>query len=165
VIIPELHVDERGFFARTYSLDEFKTVGLNPVISECSISYNERKGTLRGMHYQAPPHGEAKLVRCTKGSVFDVAVDLRADSPTFRLWEGVTLSAENRWAFFIPEGLAHGFLTLEDATELSYQISTRYDAGAAGGFRWDDPVVGIEWPKVVPYTIAPKDLAWPRLSS
>lgn len=163
VVIPEAHTDERGFFARTYSRADFEAAGLESTVSECSISYNERKGTLRGMHYQVAPHEEVKLVRCTKGRVFDVAVDLRRGSPTYRSWDSVILSAENRWSLFIPKGFAHGFLTLEEDTEIAYQISTPYVRQHARGFRWDDPAVGIEWPDAGPRTIAEQDRGWPEL--
>ena len=163
VVIPEPHTDERGFFARTYSRADFEAAGLESTVSECSISYNERKGTLRGMHYQVAPHEEVKLVRCTKGRVFDVAVDLRRDSPTYRSWDSVILSAENRWSLFIPMGFAHGFLTLEAGTELTYQISNTYAPIGARGLRWDDPVLGIQWPAVGPMTISQRDRTWSLL--
>lgn len=163
IVEPERHVDDRGFFARTYSETEFEAAGLASTVAECSISYNARRGTLRGMHYQLSPHEEAKLVRCTRGSVFDVAVDLRENSPTYGSWASVVLSADNRLAFFIPTGLAHGFLTLEDATELEYQISTAYAPSSAGGIRWDDPDLDISWPDVGSMTIAERDRRWPML--
>ncbi len=119
---------------------------MNPAVVQCNASFNARRGTLRGMHYQAEPHGESKLVRCVRGAIFDVAVDLRADSPTFRRWHGVELSAENRLAFYIPAGLAHGFQTLADDTEMLYQMGDPYVPDAARGVRFDDPAFGIEWP-------------------
>jgi dTDP-4-dehydrorhamnose 3,5-epimerase len=146
VIEPERFEDERGFFARTWDVDEFAQHGLNQRVVQCSISYNRRRGTLRGMHYQAPPHEEAKLVRCTAGAIFDVAVDLRPGSPTFTQWFGVELSAENRLALYITEGCAHGFLTLTDDSEILYQMSALYAPHAARGARWDDPAFGIRWP-------------------
>lgn len=138
--------DERGFFARTWDADEFAERGLNARLAQCSISYNRRRGTLRGLHYQVAPHEEAKLVRCTAGAIFDVVVDLRPDSTTFRDWFGVELSADNRLAVYVPEACAHGFLTLVDGCEVHYQISQFYAPEAARGVRWDDPAFGITWP-------------------
>ena len=146
VIEPELLEDERGFFARTWDTDVFAERGLSPRFVQSSISYNRTRGTLRGLHFQAAPHEEAKLVRCTSGAIFDVAVDLRRDSETFRRWFGVELSARNRLALYVPEGCAHGFLTLADDSEVSYQISELWAPDAGRGVRWDDPVFGIEWP-------------------
>lgn len=138
--------DERGFFARSFCAKEFEKYDLNIYIAQCNISYNEKKGTLRGMHYQAAPHEEAKLVRCTMGAIYDVALDLRRDSPTFKQWVATELSANNRRISYIPEGMAHGFLTLEDHTEVFYQISEFYYPECTMGVRWDDPAFGIEWP-------------------
>lgn len=138
--------DERGFFARTWDADEFAERGLNARLAQCSISYNRLRGTLRGLHYQVAPHEEAKLVRCTAGAIFDVVVDLRPDSTTFRDWFGVELSADNRLAVYVPEACAHGFLTLTDGCEVHYQISQFYAPEAARGVRWDDPAFGITWP-------------------
>ena len=149
VIEPERHDDERGFFARTWEPEEFRERGLNSDLAQCSISYNRARGTLRGLHYQAAPHEEAKLVRCTAGAIFDVAVDLRPDAPTFTDWFGVELSAENRLALFVPEGCAHGFLTLADDSEVHYQISQAYVPDAGRGVRWDDPAFAIRWPSEV----------------
>ncbi len=145
-IHPERMTDERGFFARTWCAEEFKEAGLDARLVQCSISFNARKGTLRGMHYQAVPIAETKLVRCTMGAIYDVVLDLRTESPTFRKWIGMTLSAENREMVYIPEGCAHGFLTLEDHSEVFYQMSEFYYPEAARGVRWDDPAFGIEWP-------------------
>jgi dTDP-4-dehydrorhamnose 3,5-epimerase len=142
----ELHGDERGFFARTWCQHEFQSHGLNTNLAQCSVSFNAKKGTLRGMHYQIAPYQEAKLVRCTHGSIYDVIVDLREDSPSFKQSFGVTLSAENRKMLYIPEGCAHGFLTLEDCTEIFYQISEFYHPEQARGFRWNDPMFNISWP-------------------
>jgi dTDP-4-dehydrorhamnose 3,5-epimerase len=138
--------DERGWFARTFDADEFRSRGMSPEVVQCNASFNARRGTLRGMHYQADPHGESKLVRCVRGSIFDVAVDLRGDSPTYRGWHGVELSAENRVAFYIPAGLAHGFQTMSDDAEVIYQMGHSYVPDAARGVRWDDPAFAIEWP-------------------
>jgi dTDP-4-dehydrorhamnose 3,5-epimerase len=146
VVEPERHVDERGFFARTWDGAELAERGLNGNVAHCSISYNRRRGTLRGMHFQAPPHEEAKLVRCTAGAIFDVAVDLRPGSPTFTRWVGRELSAANRLALYVPEGCAHGFVTLADDTEVAYVISARYAPESARGVRWDDPSFAIDWP-------------------
>lgn len=146
IIDPERLEDARGFFARTWCEREFQARGLNPRIVQCSVSANKRKGTLRGLHYQAAPHQEAKLVRCTRGSIFDVVVDLRPDSPTYRRHLTVLLSAENGRMVYVPEGCAHGFQTLEDDTEVAYQMSAFYVPESARGVRWDDPAFGIEWP-------------------
>jgi dTDP-4-dehydrorhamnose 3,5-epimerase len=146
IIDAERLEDARGFFARTWCERESQARGLNPRIVQCSVSVNKRKGTLRGLHYQAPPHQEAKLVRCTRGSIFDVVVDLRPDSPTYRRHLTVLLSAENGRMVYVPEGCAHGFQTLEDDTEVAYQMSEFYAPESARGVRWDDPAFGIEWP-------------------
>jgi dTDP-4-dehydrorhamnose 3,5-epimerase len=139
--------DERGWFARSFDAEEFAERGLNPVVVQCNASFNARAGTLRGMHYQADPHAESKLVRCVRGAIFDVAVDLREDSPTFCSWHAVELSAESRRAFYIPEGLAHGFQTLQEDCEVLYQMGRGYVPDAARGVRWDDPAFAIEWPE------------------
>jgi len=138
--------DERGFFARSWCRKEFAAHGLNPDLVQCNISYNKKKGTLRGMHYQAAPHGEVKLVRCTRGSIYDVIVDLRKGSETLRQWVGFELSQGNRRLLYIPEGFAHGFQTLEDNTEVFYQMSEFYFPELARGLRWNDKAVGIKWP-------------------
>lgn len=145
-ICAELIHDQRGFFARSWCQEEFSSHGLNSRLVQCNISGNLRKGTLRGLHYQTAPFAEAKLVRCTRGSIFDVALDLRQDSPTFKQWAGAVLRAENHRMLFIPEGCAHGFLTLEDDSEVFYQMSESYHPEAARGFRWNDPAFRIEWP-------------------
>ena len=138
--------DERGFFARSFCAKEFKEHGLNQNIAQCNISYNEKKGTLRGVHYQAAPHEEAKLVRCTMGAIYDVIIDLRPDSSTFKKWIGVELTKENRRMLYVPEGFAHGFQTLEDHTEVLYQMSEFHHPEWARGVRWNDPTFGIFWP-------------------
>ena len=140
--------DERGWFARTFDAAEFVQRGMDPAVVQCNASFNARRGTVRGMHYQAEPHGEPKLVRCVRGAIFDVAVDLRGDSPTFRRWHGVELSAENRLALYIPPGLAHGFQTLTDDVEVLYQMGAPHMPEAARGVRFDDPAFAIEWPAV-----------------
>ena len=139
-------LDDRGFFARTWDTDEFAARGLDPAVVQASVSSSQRRGTLRGLHYQAEPHAEAKLVRCTAGKVFDVAVDIRDGSATRGHWAGVELSAENRLALYIPPGFAHGFQTLVDDTEVLYQMTTRYSPAHARGIRWNDPVAAINWP-------------------
>jgi dTDP-4-dehydrorhamnose 3,5-epimerase len=146
IIDPEPIRDERGLFARTYCRDEFQAKGLSMDVVQCSTSWNARKGTLRGMHYQADPHGESKIVRCTRGAIFDVTLDLRPASPTFRKWFGLELSEENRKGLYLPVGFAHGFQTLADGAEVFYQISRPYVPDAARGVRWDDPAFGIRWP-------------------
>lgn len=138
--------DERGFFARTWCEQEFGARGLNPRLVQCNISFNRKKGTLRGMHYQTAPYGEAKLVRCTNGAIYDVIIDLRPDSPTFKRWVAVELTNDNRRALYIPEGLAHGFQSLKDNAEVFYQMSEFYRPEYAGGVRWDDPAFDIRWP-------------------
>ena len=145
----ELHHDERGFFARTWSRSEFEEHGLNLRIEQCGVSFSPRRGTLRGMHYQAAPHEEAKLVRCAAGVIHDVIIDLRPSSATYTRWEAVELSAANRRMLYVPEGFAHGFLTLADDTEVSYQMSEAYRPEAARGVRWDDPAFAIAWPEPV----------------
>ncbi len=147
VIEPERKEDERGFFARSWCPHEFAAHGLNPRWAQCSISFNTKKGTLRGMHYQRAPHEEAKLVRCTRGAVYDVIVDLRPHSATFRQWIAAELTAENHRMMYVPEGFAHGLQTLQDSTEVFYQISEFYHPESACGVRWNDPMVGIEWPQ------------------
>jgi dTDP-4-dehydrorhamnose 3,5-epimerase len=146
IIEIELMEDERGFFARSFCVKEFKEYGLNPNIAQCNISYNEKKGTLRGMHYQVAPHEEVKLVRCTMGAIYDVIIDLRPDSSTFKQWIAVGLSKENHQMLYVPEGFAHGFQTLEDRTEVLYQISEFHHPEWARGVRWNDPTFGIFWP-------------------
>jgi len=149
VVEPELVEDERGFFARTYCRDEFVANGLNPDLLQCSISFNKRRGTLRGMHYQKAPYAETKLVRCTQGAIFDVIIDLNSESASYKKWFGVELTAEKRNALYIPPGLAHGFQTLSDNTEILYQISELYRPEYSGGLRWDDPDFGINWPEQI----------------
>lgn len=146
---PERFEDERGFFARTWSREEFLTRGLDPTVAQCSVSYNHRRGTLRGLHFQIAPHEEIKLVRVTRGAVWDVIVDLRPDSSTFKKHFSVVLSADQGNQLYVPKSVAHGFQTLEDATEVFYQISELYAAEFARGYRWDDPAFGIPWPEPV----------------
>ena len=153
--------DERGFFARSWDAEEFRRHGLAPHLSQCSVSWNDKAGTLRGMHYQAAPHGEAKLVRCTRGAIHDVIVDLRPESGTYTRWFGVELSADNRTALYIPEGLAHGFQTLRGDSEVFYQISVPYHAPSSRGVRWDDPAFGIQWPATPQRILSQRDRAYP----
>lgn len=138
--------DERGFFARMWCAEEFERLGLNPKLAQCSISWNVRRGTLRGMHYQIEPHAEAKLVRCSAGAICDVIVDLRPVSPTYGKWVSAELTFENRKMLYVPEGFAHGFQTLVDNSEVSYYISATYHPESARGVRWNDPAFGFEWP-------------------
>jgi dTDP-4-dehydrorhamnose 3,5-epimerase len=154
--------DERGFFARTYCAQEFAAQGLATELQQCSVSYNLRKGTLRGLHYQRAPHEEHKLVRCTAGAIFDVIVDIRPKSAHYRRWYGTELTAQNRRSLFIPPGFAHGFITLSDETEVYYMISVPYAPEHAQGFRWSDPAFGILWP-LAPSVISPRDAAYPLL--
>ena len=156
--------DERGFFARSWCREEFARHGLNPDLAQCSISFNKKRGTLRGMHYQAEPHEETKVVRCTRGAIYDVIVDLRPESSTFRKWIAVELSADNRRMLYIPAGLAHGFQSLTDDTEVFYQISAPYHPESARGARWDDPAFGIEWP-VAERVISDKDRQYPDFAA
>ncbi|MBP1157795.1 MULTISPECIES: dTDP-4-dehydrorhamnose 3,5-epimerase [unclassified Paenibacillus] len=148
--------DERGFFARTWCRKEFESSGLNPNLVQCNLSYNNKKGTLRGMHFQAAPYEEAKLVRCIRGAICDVIIDLRPDSKTFKRWIKVELTQDNHKMLYIPEGFAHGFQTLVDHTEVFYQMSEYYRPESAQGVRWDDPAFGIEWP-MDRKIISPKD--------
>jgi dTDP-4-dehydrorhamnose 3,5-epimerase len=160
----EAHADERGFFARSYCRDEFLAHGVAARFDQCSISYNALRGTLRGLHWQADPHGEEKLVRCTAGAIFDVIVDLRPGSPTHRRWFGLELDAENRKALYIPKDFAHGFLSLRDASEVFYMISAVYEPAAARGLRWNDPMLGITWP-LAPAVISARDAGFAFLDA
>ncbi len=160
-IEPELVVDGRGAFARRFCADTFRAQGLEFDLVQRSISFNERAGTLRGMHFQAPPHLEAKLVRCTRGAIFDVMVDLREGSATYGRWHGEELSADSRMMLYIPKGFAHGFQTLVDSTEVDYEITPAYVPGHDRGFRFDDPQLGVTWPisKVI---VSDRDKALPK---
>lgn len=159
-IHPERKPDERGFFARTWCQKEFAEHGLDSRLVQCSLSYNTHKGTLRGMHYQAAPFAETKVARCTQGAIYDVVLDLRPESATFKDWTSVVLTAENREMIYIPKGCAHGFLTLQDATEVFYQMSEFYNAESARGVRWDDPAFKIVWPEKVK-VISERDRTYP----
>lgn len=160
----ETHNDERGFFARTFCPQEFKSRGLNPQLDQCSLSYNKHAGTLRGIHYQIEPFEEAKLVRCSRGKIFDVCVDLRSDSPTFLHHVTCELDSEMHRALYIPEGCGHGFQTLVDQTEVFYQISSEYAPQASRGLRYDDPGLAIDWP-FKPSVISEKDLSYPLIET
>lgn len=152
--------DARGFFARTWSSGDMAKHGLVSKLSQCSISWNRHVGTVRGMHYQRAPHEEAKTVRCTRGAIFDVVVDVRPNSPTFLRWFGAKLDEQNRRMMFVPEGFAHGFQTLADDTEVLYLISAAFEPNATAGIRWDDPLVRIEWPLPIS-VISDRDAGYP----
>ncbi|MHB8170367.1 MAG: dTDP-4-dehydrorhamnose 3,5-epimerase [Thermincolia bacterium] len=154
--------DERGFFACTWCQEEFHARGLNPRLVQCNISFNRQKGTLRGMHYQVWPHEEAKLVRCTRGAIYDVIIDLRPWSTAYKQWTAVELSGNNRKLLYIPEGCAHGFQTLEDNTEVFYQMSEFYQPQQARGVCWNDPAFGIQWLEVGYRIISDKDKSYPE---
>src|ERR1700674_921333 len=157
----EAKPDERGFFGRTWCQEEFAAHGLNTKLVQCSLSFNIGKGTMRGMHYQVAPHAESKLVRCTRGAVFDVVLDLRPQSPTFKDWISVILTAENRKTIYVPEGCAHGFLTLEEGTEVLYQMSVFQSPELARGVRFDDPAFRIAWPEKIE-VISERDRNYPE---
>ena len=161
VIEVERLEDERGFFARSWCAREFAAKGLDSQLVQCNVSVNKRKGTLRGLHYQIPPHAEAKLVRCTRGSLYDVIVDLRKDSPTFLKWFAIELTATNHRMLYIPKLFAHGFQTLEDDTEIFYQMSEFYSPGDARGARWDDPLFAITWPQGEQKIVSSRDASYP----
>jgi dTDP-4-dehydrorhamnose 3,5-epimerase len=163
VIDAEPIADERGAFARTFCAREFAAHGLETAIAQCSASFNAKKGTLRGLHFQAPPHSEAKLVRVTAGAIYDVAIDLRADSPTYGQWTAAELTAKNRRMLYIPKGCAHGFQTLMDASELFYQIAEFYEPASARGLRWDDADLAIAWPDKSAPILSERDSAFPAL--
>jgi dTDP-4-dehydrorhamnose 3,5-epimerase len=161
LIESELLQDERGYFTRFYCEEEYRARGLTSTFVQGSVSFNLRKGTLRGMHWQADPHGEAKLVRCTRGAIYDVVLDVRSESPTYGRWHAVHLSADAHRSVFVPVGCAHGYQTLTDATEVTYEISVPYVAGSARGIRWDDPKFGIRWPKCESRTLSARDSSFP----
>lgn len=161
LVEPTPRVDERGFFARVWCTDEFAAQGLTASFVQCNDSLSRHRGTLRGLHYQVAPFGEVKLVRCVRGAVFDVLVDLRPQSPSYLRWYGAELTADNRTMLYVPEGCAHGYLTLEDGSEVMYPVTCAYRPDAERGVRWNDPAFGIAWPDVGPLTMSPKDEAWP----
>ncbi len=163
IVDVERREDNRGFFARMYCHEEFVSAGLEPTIRQGNLSYNKQAGTLRGMHFQQPPHQETKLVRCTRGAVFDVIVDMRKDAPTYLTHVGVRLDQDNHRALYVPRYCAHGYLTLEPDSEVTYLVSADYTPGHAGGFRFDDPALGIEWPAPADIVSA-QDRAWPLIT-
>jgi dTDP-4-dehydrorhamnose 3,5-epimerase len=163
ILDPEKHRDDRGFFARAFCARTFAERGLNGSMVQTNVSFNTRRGTLRGMHFQRPPHREAKLVRCTRGRLYDVIVDVRPGSEAYGDWMGIELAADTHRMLYVPEGFAHGFLTLEDDTEVTYQVSAEYAPEAETGLRYDDPALGIEWPGPI-RVISDKDRSWPALS-
>ena len=152
--------DARGFFAMTWLPDEMRERGMNPALAQCNLAFNHKRGTLRGMHFQKAPHAQAKIVRATRGALLDVIVDLREDSPTFKQWDAVELTADNRRMLYMPEGIAHGYITLTDDTEAYYHASSPWVRAAESGVRWDDPAFAIKWP-LKPVVISEKDQAWP----
>ncbi|HEY7140315.1 MAG TPA: dTDP-4-dehydrorhamnose 3,5-epimerase [Methylomirabilota bacterium] len=160
IVEPDLHRDVRGFFARTWCQEEFTAHGLNPRLVQCSVSFTERRGTVRGLHYQDAPHQEAKLVRCVRGAIHDVIVDLRRQSPTFRRHVAVELREGSYRMLYVPEGVAHGFQTLADGTEVAYQMSEFHRPEAARGVRWDDPAFAIPWPESV-RVVSDRDRSFP----
>jgi dTDP-4-dehydrorhamnose 3,5-epimerase len=160
VVEIEPRADDRGFFARGFCRKEFEAHGLNPGIAQANIGVSLLRGTLRGLHYQVPPHEETKVVRCTAGAVFDVIVDLRPESPSYKQWIGVELTAANHMMLYVPEGCAHGYLALADHTEVFYLVAQFYSPGAERGVRWNDPAFAIKWPPVESLVISDKDAAW-----
>jgi dTDP-4-dehydrorhamnose 3,5-epimerase len=160
VVEPERRFDERGYFARTWCRREFASAGLETNFVQSSVSKSLRYGTLRGMHWQAPPDEETKLVRCTRGAIWDAIIDLRQASPTYLKYFAVELTAESGWALYIPVGFAHGFVTLADETEVLYQMSNYFEPSSARGVRWNDPAFGISWPVFAPI-VHPRDAAYP----
>jgi dTDP-4-dehydrorhamnose 3,5-epimerase len=164
IIDLENREDNRGFFARTFCAKEFEDHGLKPTVAQCNASFNHKKGTLRGMHYQVPPAAETKLIRCTRGAIYDVIVDMRPESPTYLSHIGVELSEDNRRALYVPELFAHGYLALTDGAEVTYQVGEFYTPGYERGLRYNDPILGIEWPTEIT-VISEKDAAWALLET
>ena len=164
LVEPARAQDERGFFARLFTPEEFAARGLDARVAQVALSYNRRRGTLRGLHYQAAPHAQAKLVRCTRGAVWDVIVDLRPGSPAYRRWFAVELTARDPLQLFVPAGCAHGFVSLEDESELLYQLTTPWQPGAERGVRWDDPLLAIAWP-LSPVVISDRDAGLPGVEA
>jgi dTDP-4-dehydrorhamnose 3,5-epimerase len=162
VIDLERRDDERGFFARAWCQEEFAARGLSPHLVQANIAFSKRAGTLRGLHYQVKPHAEVKLIRCTRGAVYDVIVDLRPESSTYLHWVNVELTADNRTMLYVPESFLHGYQTLTDSAEVLYQVSHMYSPESERGVRWDDPAIGIEWPKIGTRIISEKDKRWPN---
>jgi len=162
VIEPERITDHRGFFARVWCKKEFQQHGLNSDLLQSNVGFSDRKGTVRGLHFQKSPHAEAKVVRCTRGAILDVIVDLRPDSPTYKKWFGVELTGENRMMIYVPEGTAQGYMTLEDCTEINYHTSQFFNVEAASGVRFNDPAFDIKWP-MAPVVISEQDRNWPLI--
>jgi len=162
VMEPERITDHRGFFARVWCKREFQQHGLNSELLQSNIGFSYRKGTVRGLHFQTFPHAETKIVRCTRGAIFDVVVDLRPDSPTYKKWFGVELTGENRKMIYVPEGMAQGYMTLEDCTEINYHTSQFFNVEAASGVRFNDPAFDIKWP-MAPVVISEQDRNWPLI--
>jgi len=156
--------DDRGFFARTFCVDEFAAQGLPTEFVQQNTSYSANKGTLRGMHFQRAPHGEDKLIRCLRGAIVDIIIDLRPDSPTFQKWEAFELNDENKRQLLVPKGFGHGFQTVSDHVEVTYLVSAKYTPSAEGGVRWNDPAFGIKWP-LEPTEMSDKDKTWPDFQS
>ncbi len=165
IIQPEKLEDERGFFARAWCRNEFEANNLEAELVQCNISFSKKKGTLRGMHYQISPHQEVKLVRCTKGAIYDVIIDLRPESSSYLQWVGVELNAATRQMIYVPKGFAHGFQTLQNNTEVFYQVSELYNPGSERGVRWDDPAFGIQWPNIDERVISERDRRHPNFAS
>lgn len=163
LVEPDKRADERGFFARIWCQEVFDVRGLNPAVAQTNVGFSSRRGTLRGLHYQRAPHEEAKLVRCTRGAVYDVVVDVRPESATYLHWAGFELTDESHAAVYVPEGCAHGYLTLTDGAEITYQASQPYVPVAATGLRYDDPALGIRW-LIEPQVISQQDRSWPLLA-
>lgn len=163
VIQPERHGDNRGYFTRTYCVNEFAAVGLSPTFCQANAAYTALRGTTRGLHYQIEPHQEAKLIRCTRGRVFDAIVDVREKSKTYLQWFGVELNEDNGTQLYVPEGFANGYQVLEDNSEISYLVSAFYEPSAERGLRWNDPRIGIEWPITEGVEVSDKDAAWALL--
>jgi dTDP-4-dehydrorhamnose 3,5-epimerase len=157
--VSEIH-DDRGFFAMTWLPDEFTQRGLDPSLAQCNLAFNHKRGTLRGMHFQKAPHEQVKIIRCTRGALLDVIVDLRPASPAYRQWEAVELTADNHRMLYMPKGIAHGYITLTDGAEAYYHASTPWAPAAESGVRWNDPAFGIAWP-FEPNIVSAKDNAWP----
>ncbi len=165
LVEPDRHEDHRGAFTRTFDAEGFAAAGLDAGVAQCGVSWNPHAGTLRGLHYQAPPQSQAKLVRCSRGAMFDVVVDVREGSATRLQSLGLTLSADEERMLFVPEGFAQGFLTLVDRTEVVYQLSRGRSAGHERGLRWNDPALGIDWPQPAPRIISERDAAFPLLAA
>jgi dTDP-4-dehydrorhamnose 3,5-epimerase len=160
--VSEIH-DDRGLFAVTWQPGEFTKRGLDAALAQCNLAFNHKRGTLRGMHFQAAPHEQVKIIRCTRGSLLDVIVDLRPDSPAYRQWDAVELSADNRRMFYMPKGVAHGYITLVDDTEAYYHASAPWVPAAESGVRWDDPALNIQWP-MAPAVVSDRDRQWPLMA-